>query len=60
LVEGGQGPRFLFEAGQAFGQGSDPVGEELDGDLPVEARIESAPDDSAAALSDLFEKPVMQ
>ncbi len=52
VIQGGEGLRFAFEAGHAFRIGGEHVGQDLDRDLPAEARVGSAVDLSHASCAD--------
>ncbi len=60
VVEGGEELGLAFEARQPLGVGGEGLGEDLDGDLAVEGRVEGFPDDAHAALADLADQAVVK
>ncbi len=60
VVEGGEQLGLALEAGQPLGVAGERVGEDLDGDLAVEGRVEGLPDHAHAALADLLDQAVVK
>ncbi len=58
MVEGGRRLGFAGEAFAAEGVG-EPFGEDLQGDVAIEAGVAGAPDDAHAAFSGLFDDQVL-
>jgi hypothetical protein len=59
MVDGGESPGLSSETGQPVRIGRKRLGQDLDGDLAVEAGVEGSPDLTHAPLADLLDEAIV-